>query len=61
MTLEQLWYTLCGLLALAAARLLNRYLPPIGMTHETPPAVAPPPAVETAELPDYQIRSDPDR
>lgn len=38
MTLEQLWYTLCGLLALAAARLLNRWLPPLGMTHETPAA-----------------------
>ena len=40
MTLEQLWYTICGLLALAAARLLNRWLPPLGMTHEVPPTAA---------------------
>jgi hypothetical protein len=41
---EQLWYTLCGLAALAGARLLDRWLPP-----HPPPATT---VVVNAPLPD---------
>lgn len=49
MSWEQLWYTICGMLALAGARMLDHWLPP---AHSNAPApttviVNPPPDADT--------------
>jgi hypothetical protein len=43
---EQLWYTVCGLLALAGARLLDRWLPPAHGNASTTVVVTTPPSDE---------------